>query len=347
MPRARARRRPVAAGLLSLPLALLGAAAWAPPAAAHSLVRPAPGLVNYLSADATSLNTVTVTLAGGRLTFRDPTVDGGMDPGSCLPGDVSGEGYITSTDCPAAGVRRVRLDLGEREDAADVRAAVPATLLGGPGADRLRGGPAADQVDGGTGDDTVAGGGGADVVSGGEGADTLAGEAGDDRLSSRDGLPDTVSCGEGDDQVDADTLDEVAGDCETVTRVATVPPPGSAAGAGDRVAPQLRAVAARTQRIGTSRRLRLVAVTTEAGALAASGVLDVDGLALPVETRRRDVAIPGGGVELTFTLSSSEHRQALRALRRGRRVRLALTVVATDRAGNSRDLELPSVRLRR
>jgi Ca2+-binding RTX toxin-like protein len=346
MPRARARRRPVAAGLLSLPLALLGAAAWAPPAAAHSLVRPAPGLVNYLSADATSLNTVTVTLAGGRLTFRDPTVDGGMDPGSCLPGDVSGEGYITSTDCPAAGVRRVRLDLGEREDAADVRAAVPATLLGGPGADRLRGGPAADELDGGTGDDTLAAGAGDDRLTGGPGADTLAGEAGSDVLSVRDGVPDTVSCGEGRDEVEADTLDQVGEDCEVVARAATVPPPGGGT-SGDRVGPSVQAAAPRLQRIGRSRRVRLVAVTTEAGALAASGVLDAGGLRLPVESRRQEVPVAGGGVELRFTLSRSEHREALRALRRGRRVRVRLTVVATDLAGNSRAQALPAIRLLR
>lgn len=345
MPRAPARRRPGALAVCLLACAATLAAA-AAPAGAHSLVRPAPGLVNYLSADATSLNTVTVTLAGGRVTFRDPTVDGGMDPGDCLPGDLSEEGYIVSTACPAADVRRVRLDLGEREDAADVRAAVPATILGGPGADRLRGGPAADGVDGGTGDDTLAGGDGGDRLDGGLGADALAGEGGDDVLAVRDGLPDTVACGDGADRVEADTLDDVATDCESVARVAMVPPPGGTV-SGDRVAPSVRAAAPRTQRIGRSRQVRLVAASTEAGALAASGVLDVAGLRLPVEARRREVPVAGGGVELRFVLSRAAHRQALRALRRGRRVRVSLTVVATDRAGNSRDLELPRITLRR
>ncbi len=93
--------------------------------------------------------------------------------------------------------------------------------------------------------------------------------------------------------------------------------------------------------------MSLVAVTTEAGAVAASGVLDAGGLRLPVEARRREVPVAGGGVQLRFTLSRAEHREALRALRRGRRVRLRLTVVATDLAGNSRALALPAITLRR
>jgi hypothetical protein len=113
-----------------LVLALTGVAAVAFPAAAgaHSLVRPAGSVVSYLSQDATSLNTLTVSAAGGALRFRDPTVDGGMDPGGCTPGEVSArEGYILEATCPGAGVRRLRLELGEREDRATVTAAVAAT----------------------------------------------------------------------------------------------------------------------------------------------------------------------------------------------------------------------------
>ena len=191
-------------------------------------MRPSPGLVSYISADATSLNTLVVRPSGARIEFRDPTVDGGMDPGDCDPGEITADAsaWIIQTFCPAAGVRALRLDLGEREDSATVSVNVATTLLGGPGADRLTGGPAADQVSGDDGDDTLAGGGGADVVIGGLGFDELSGDAGDDDLRARDGLQDVVRCGPGSDRVDADTLDEVAADCEAVVAHADGGAPG-------------------------------------------------------------------------------------------------------------------------
>ena len=109
-------------------------------AAAHSLVRPGGAVVSYLSADATSLNTLRVGVSGNRIEFRDESVDGGMDPGSCTPGDIDGNGYIIQTFCPLGGVQRVRIDLGEREDTATVALPVAATVLGGPGADRVTSG---------------------------------------------------------------------------------------------------------------------------------------------------------------------------------------------------------------
>ena len=140
-------------------------------AEAHSLVRSGGGLVSYTSADATSLNTLVVRQSGGRVEFRDDTVDGGMDPGSCTPGDIDGNGYITQTFCPLDGVRRVRIDLADREDRATVTADLPVSMLGGTGADDLTGGAGADEITGGDGDDRVAGGPGNDVLSGDQGAD--------------------------------------------------------------------------------------------------------------------------------------------------------------------------------
>lgn len=316
-------------------------------AQAHSLVRPADGLVSYLSQDATSLNTLTVSASGGGITFKDPTVDGGMDPGGCAPGAVSAEeGYILEASCPARGVRRLRIDLGEREDVARITAAIPATVLGGPGADRITGGPAADQLAGDAGDDVLAGGDGADVVDGGLGADRLDGGPGDDELRVRDGIADEITCGAGTDAVVADTLDVVAAGCERVDRLAIAPPPGAQELGADRVPPQLRATSARTQRISASRRtVRVVAATSEAGAVATSGVLRVGDEPLPVAALRRTVAVGGGGVELRVVLTRAQHRAALRALGRDRRVTLALSVVATDRAGNSRQVRLGRVRL--
>lgn len=317
-------------------------------AGAHSLVRPAPGLISYLSRDATSLNTLTARLSGGRVVLRDATVDGGMDPGSCRPGEVSAaEGYVLEVSCPGAGVRRLRVELGEREDTARVAAAIAATLLGGAGADVLVGGPLGDQLAGDTGDDTLDGVGGDDVLDGGLGADELRAGAGDDGLRVRDGIADAVACGEGRDTVTADTLDVVAADCERVDRLAVAPPPGARELGADKVAPQVRAAAARTQRVSaTMRTVRAVATASESGSVAMSGVLSIGGgRLLPVVGVRRTIAVGGAGADLRFVLTRREHDEVLASLRRRRRVRIALTVVATDRAGNSRAVKLPSIRL--
>lgn len=335
--------------LATLACAALAACAVAPAAAdAHSLVRPAPGVVSYLSADATSLNTLVVRPSGSRIEFRDPTVDGGMDPGDCVPGDISADAnaWIIQTFCPADGVRSVRLDLGEREDTATVSVSIPTTLLGGPGADRLTGGPAADQLSGDDGDDTLAGAGGNDALVGGLGVDELAGDAGDDDLRTRDGIQDLVRCGAGSDTVDADTLDEVDADCESVVRTLTAAPPG-ASGARDRVPPRLEVGAPARKHILQTRTIRVFASSTESGFVAASGSLTIDGLALPLKVVRRQIAVAGGGAELAVKLTMSQWRQALRALRRKRAATVRLTVVATDRSGNSREAKPVTIRLRR
>jgi len=341
-----AMRPRIATRLLVVTAALAGAPSTA---GAHSLVRPSPGVVSYVSADATSLNTLTVRSSGSRIEFRDPTVDGGMDPGDCTPGEISADAnaWIIQTFCPAAGVRTVRLDLGEREDTATVTVSIATTLLGGPGADKLTGGPVADQLSGDDGDDTLAGGGGGDVLVGGLGVDELSGDAGDDDVRARDGIQDLVRCGAGSDKVDADTLDEVDPDCESVARTLTPPPPGGGAGARDRVPPRLEVGAPARKRIRQSRTIRVFASSTEAGFVAASGSITIDGLALPLNVVRRKIAVAGGGAELAVKLTLSQHRQALRALRRHRSVKVRLAVVATDRAGNSNEAKPLTIRLLR
>ena len=162
----------------------------------------------------------------------------------------------------------------------------------------------------------------------------------------RDGIQDLVRCGDGSDAVDADTLDEIAADCENVTRTPTPAPPGSG-GARDRTAPRVEVGAASRQRIRRSRRIRLFASTTERGYLAASGTLRIAGLALPLRVVRKRIAVAGAGTELAVTLSQLHWRQALRALRRRGRVSVRLTVVATDAAGNSRQARPVTIRLLR
>lgn len=313
-------------------------------AAAHSLIRPAGAVVSYLSADATSLNTLRVGVNGNRIEFRDETVDGGMDPGACTPGDLDRSGYIIQTFCALGGVQRVRIDLGEREDTATVALPVAATVLGGPGADRLGAGEAGDEIDGGEGNDAVSAGGGDDLISGGTGADELDGGPGADRLVARDGLTDVVRCGDGADVVDADTLDTVALDCENVTRTGTAAPAG--AGAEDGRPPKVEVGAPTLQVVGRTRRVRVYATTSERGTLSASGGLTMRGLSLPVKTiDRKRVRVAGGGAVLTYRISGRHWREAARALRRGRRVILRLGVVGTDMAGLSTRRNAPPITL--
>jgi len=335
-------------GLTAAAVAAFALAVAAAGAGAHSLVRPSGAVVSYISADATSLNTLAVRANGSRIEFRDPTVDGGMDPGDCTPGEITPDAnaWIIQTFCAAANVRSVRLDLGEREDRATVSLNIPTTLLGGSGADRLTGGPVADQLSGDDGDDVLAGGGGADVVIGGLGFDEVSGDAGDDDIRVRDGIQDIVRCGDGADKVDADTLDEIQAGCETVQRTLTPSPPGLSA-ARDRVAPRVEVGAATRQRIGRSRRVLVFASSTESGFVAASGSLSIDGLALPLTVSRRPISVAGAGAELAVTLTRARQRQALRALRKRRPVRVRLVVVATDRAGNSRQAKALNIRLLR
>ena len=85
--------------------------------------------------------------------------------------------------------------------------------------DEVYGGSGNDEVRGGNGQDDVYGGRGSDDVVGGEGIDYLSGGGNNDTINSLDGRPDIVSCGLGDDdQVTVDEEDNVATECDRVTR---------------------------------------------------------------------------------------------------------------------------------
>jgi hypothetical protein len=350
----------------SLPalIAAAGALAAAPAAHAHSLVRTGGNEVAYLSSDAVSLNTLVVKRSGSNIDFRDPTVSGGLDPGPCTPGEVTDDAnaWLIQVLCPAAGADRLRIDLGDREDSATVQVDLPTALVGGPGVDRLTTaggtdsvagddgddvittGAGDDQVNAGDGDDEVDAGLGNDVVEAGLGADAVAGGDGDDDLRARDGIADAVRCGAGTDTVEADTLDDVALDCETVHRLPTPAPAGGGTTGRDRVAPRVRVGGPTVQRAS---RLHILATSSERGTLSASGFVDVAGLALPVSAARQRVGVGGGGVRLTVRLPARARREAARAWRRGRRVTVRLGVVGTDRAGNSAEVQAPRIRLLR
>ncbi|MFN2469324.1 MAG: hypothetical protein ABR521_14490 [Gaiellaceae bacterium] len=60
-----------------------------------------------------------------------------------------------------------------------------------------------------------------ETLEGTAGPDTILAEQGDDIVLARDGRRDFVDCGDGADRVDADPLDRVAADCETVRRLSS------------------------------------------------------------------------------------------------------------------------------
>jgi hypothetical protein len=283
--------------------------------------------------------------------------------------------------CPRPGTSRIRVELGEREDRLTSSVDLAVLALGGGGADSLTTSAAADILVGNDGNDVLDGGEGNDQVNGSEGDDTLRGRAGDDLLQAgpgsdsvdagpgdddirlRDGVADRVACGEGDDKVDADALDEVAADCETVTRPSapvdpgtgqpvpdptTTPGPGGGTGSGpDRSKPLLQVGGSTSQSVGAGGVIRVLATSSERGTMAMSGALHVAGLALPLKSKVERVATAGGGVTLSVRLGPDQLRRVRRALRRGGRVSADLDVVATDEAGNSVTAKARPIRLRR
>jgi Ca2+-binding RTX toxin-like protein len=118
----------------------------------------------------------------------------------------SGDDSVVVNDIADTGLVTLTLDGGEGDDALDGRAqmdpAIRLFLLGGPGNDVLFGGAGADRLDGGS------------------GLDRLFALGGQDLILARDGGPDTLDCGAGDDRavVDSDPPDSVVIDCEKVAR---------------------------------------------------------------------------------------------------------------------------------
>jgi hypothetical protein len=317
-------------------------------AEAHSLVRIGGTTVNYLSADATSLNTLNVRMNGGRIEFDDRTVDGGIDPGTCDPGAITDDAnaWIVQVFCSRSRIAAVRIDLGEREDRAEIDLPLRAAVLGGPGSDVLRTEAPNDTIEGGDGNDDIGSGGGNDTVDGGLGYDVLRAGDGDDVVRVADGLLDRVECGGGRDRVDADTLDDVAIDCEEVARRPVVPPPDAGETTDDRTGPRVEAGGKTVQRLGRGR-IQMLATSSERGSLAGSGFVDVAGISLPLQSNRRRVPVAGGGVELTMRLRGRQLRLCRRALRRDRPCSIRMWAVGTDLAGNSTRARSIRIRLRR
>jgi Ca2+-binding RTX toxin-like protein len=117
----------------------------------------------------------------------------------------------------------------------------PATLIGDAEADDytvFNTDESPSTLRGGGGGDTLTGGFGNDTITGGPGRDTIYADVsssycnwiqcdlphGNDAIDVRDGEADQVECGVGQDTVQADKLDTVSTDCETVVRDGSVPP---------------------------------------------------------------------------------------------------------------------------
>lgn len=123
-----------------------------------------------------------------------------------LPADAS-----PGIDDPFAGATTV---VDYRWTLTGAAAAKCATRLSGDaGANRIAGTVGGDRISGGAGRDRLAGEAGEDCVDGGPGRDRLGGGPGDDVIRARDGAPDVVDCGEGDDLVIADSRDTLR-NCE-------------------------------------------------------------------------------------------------------------------------------------
>ena len=182
--------------------ALLALLVAAPAHAATVRTQDAPGKIR-VEAAAGEINQVTVSADGDALKVSDT----GGTP--LVAGNGCTEVSKTEATCPLAGIRDVKVDLGDQPDTATVATAFGIEVKGGDGNDTLLGSDADDELLGEGGDDRITGAAGKDSVDGGEGGDTLL---------VRDGARDSIVCGGGEDAGEADLEDELAADCEKVER---------------------------------------------------------------------------------------------------------------------------------
>jgi Ca2+-binding RTX toxin-like protein len=144
------------------------------------------------------------TLIGGA--GRD-TLDGGPGTDSITGGD----GIDTATYEERAGNQPVSLSLdgaandGESGENDAINADIE-DAIGGAGDDTLTGNAGPNEIDGGD---------GGDVIDGLGGRDTIDGGPGNDRIASRDGIQESIECGDGNDLAVTDEFDS-ATNCETV-----------------------------------------------------------------------------------------------------------------------------------
>jgi len=193
-------------------VALLLIFAWAAPAADAATVGRSADALQF-GASPGEENRVAIALEGDVFRVTDPgarTLDG-CDPVSGAP----------SVLCPAAGITRIAVLLGDGDDQLVVAVPLPVEAFGNAGVDLILTGDGPDQINGGPGADTVSAGGGDDrliendnepnVLDGGAGADRIVGGDGDEQISGGPGDDpllygyygdDTIDGGDGDDLLD-------------------------------------------------------------------------------------------------------------------------------------------------
>jgi hypothetical protein len=335
-------------------LAFVACAAAAPPAHAHAFLSVADGELRYSAPDAVSVNNTTIAAPdASTVKLSDPSVSGGIDPGSCVP--------ITEyeVDCPSAGIARIHAELGPHNDKLTVGLPLPAFVDGGPDTDTIHGGPLGDVIDGAdgfddlygeagddtlsgrTGEDRLYGGDGADVLVGGEENDLLDGGPGNDDIRARDGVPEVIACGDGSDAVQADVADVAGPDCESVDRgmPGTGPPP-------EETAPVVTVSGSRRQRVGRSRRVSVGASADKRARLTAYVDVRVFQRQYRLPAVVRD-AEASRRVTLRARLTGRVWRQVRSALRGRQRVTAVVRVVARDSFGNRATGRTLNVRLLR
>jgi len=182
-------------------------------------------------------NRVDVSQDGGRVTFAERPETRGTARAPLLAG-TGCEGEATVA-CDAAGIRGVRVELGDEADIASLSdpgrsLAIDAVIEGGAGNDQLQGGAGNDSVLGGIHSDTLLDSAGADFFDGGAGSlDRIEYRTVEPLRISLDGVADDGRAGEGDD-VDA-SVEDVAGGAGPDTIVGSAKKNQLLGGGGDDV----------------------------------------------------------------------------------------------------------------
>jgi Ca2+-binding RTX toxin-like protein len=182
-----------------------------------------------------------------------------------------------------------------------------------------------------------------DGLTGGPGTNVVSALAGDDNVQVRDGAPDTVDCGAGNDSVVADAVDNV-GNCETVDNGVAAGAGAAGAAGGPGAADTSVVAAASARRVQDIVRQKAVLATAgctqEPCQADGAGSVNVPRLPRAVATRRfrlrpARAAVPlGARRTLRLRLNRRTLRRVRTALRRGKRVSASVQVTVRDNAGN-------------
>ena len=188
------------------------------PAIASAATAGVSGGVLYYSAAPGEANNVTITPYSNSYYV---VTDNGASALTATSG-CSVTGTPNTLHCTLAGTASMSVDLGDQNDTFNsFWALILVTVHGGTGDDTITGGGGSDHLYGDAGNDTLNGELGNNYMEGGPGTDTINGWNGNDTINVVDSELDHVKCSGGTDTVQADAIDDVATDCENVTRGST------------------------------------------------------------------------------------------------------------------------------